>query len=123
SLANRRLANALDGDITRGAARAIHSRSSAEPVHDVGTLRPVQHQSQDGLQVARSVPRRGPAWAERSYPRAARVSSSHGGCRGGADLSRASAAPEMGTGEAVGLAPDPATGPRAYPPPLRAPSP
>ena len=48
-LANRRLANALDGDSTHGAARTVHSRSPRGPVHDGRVLRAVRHQSHKWL--------------------------------------------------------------------------
>src|SRR3972149_3827516 len=72
-----RLVDALAGDIIRGTTRTLHRRRTTGPLYADGALRPLWHQSQDGLQVARPLPRGGAARPAGPEPRPAPLSPPH----------------------------------------------
>src|SRR5438552_15457075 len=98
------LADALAGDITRGATRAIHSRSPSRVVHDDRAVRALRREPEDRLQVAGALRRGGPPRPAGSEPGAAPLSSPDREGSRGRNLHRPAPASELGPGQARGLA-------------------
>src|SRR4029453_16202149 len=99
-----RLIDALVGDGTYGTTRTLHSGLPVGLVHDDRAQRAVRHQSKDRLQVAGSLRSGRTSRTRRSQPGAAALSAQDLRRGGHADLRGPAAAPELGAGQAPGLA-------------------
>ena len=110
----RRLADAVAGDVTRGTTKAFHRRSSSWPLRHEGAVRAVRHQSKDGIQMAGAV--RGGGTTRAGEPQSRATSLPAQDWRRGRqrDLRSETPTPGLGPPEASRLAR--ATAPRARTP-------
>src|SRR5687768_17168474 len=102
--ANRRVADALAGDLTHGPTRTLHSGRAARPLLDDRALRAVRDQSEDGLQVARSLRGGRARGARRSEPGAPPLPASDPAPDRSVVGGRAPGASELGAAQAARLA-------------------